>query len=120
MKTLVGVVSANPQIPSGSTTLVIDGVTLAGFGFLVAVGLGGLRFVLNRAIAQIDRRFVEIGERLEKIEEVESAIHQFKTEVAKEYVTRGEWIAASARVESKLDGMYRRLDQIVDLILNKG
>jgi hypothetical protein len=122
MKTFVGV-AVSPQPPSSNTTIVLDGMTLAGLGFLVAASLGGLRFVLNRAIAQIDGKLKDMADRLEKIEEVEASIQDFKLEAARQYVTREEWIRAVTVSDAKLDAVHRRLDQISDrimMILTKG
>ena len=82
-----------------------------------------VKWLLARYQTSLEERFTQIAADIAKTasnqQETEKQILKLKTELAKEYVRREDWIRGWSTVEAKLDAMYTKIDEIKEWVYGR-
>jgi hypothetical protein len=120
-------ISVDPGPSFGQVSTTPDGVVISTEWLiitLITLGLGGVQWLFRREIANGERRVAAIEKRLDaegienakleqSIAQLERRLSDVHAELLSGYVTREDWVRFATMLETKLDALHRRLDQVM-------
>ncbi|WP_323114317.1 hypothetical protein [Pseudomonas guariconensis] len=90
----------------------------AGAG-LIGAFLGLLKLLVSAIERRLDQRFAHMDGRFEalakdsdRLRQVELGVEKLRVEMSLNYVRREDWVRNQATIESKLDGLALKLEQV--------
>lgn len=93
--------------------LISGGVGLLGafFGAL-RIGVAAIERRLDQRFELMDSRFEELAKDSDRLRQVEIGLERLRGEMPLHYVRREDWVRNQATIESKLDGLALKLEQV--------
>ncbi|ODB37718.1 hypothetical protein A9L43_22375 [Pseudomonas mosselii] len=67
---------------------------------------------LDQRFAHMDGRFEALAKDSDRLRQVELGVEKLRVEMSLNYVRREDWVRNQATIESKLDGLALKLEQV--------